>query len=122
MRRILSDGSCAALEPVIRQLVEANVPILVGTDAASPGTAYGASVHGEIEAMVRYGMTPAQALMAATSSPARAFSLNDRGIIEAGRRADLLLVQGNPVRDIQNLRNIVQVWKRGIPVTRTQFD
>jgi imidazolonepropionase-like amidohydrolase len=63
-------------------------------------------------------MTPAQALTAATIAPARAFRLTDRGAIRPGLRADLVLVEGDPTRDILATRRIVAVWKRGIRATR----
>jgi len=63
-------------------------------------------------------MSPAQALTAATAAPARAFRLADRGRIEPGLRADLVLVEGDPTRDILATRRIVAVWKRGVPVER----
>ncbi|HEX6999800.1 MAG TPA: amidohydrolase family protein [Gammaproteobacteria bacterium] len=119
---LTTTGSCASLGPTLRQLADADVPLLAGTDAPTPGTAYGASLHGELEAMVEYGMTPIQALTAATSIPARVFGLNDRGRIESGRRADLLLVEGDPTEDIRATRRIVRVWKSGVPIDRKRFD
>ena len=53
-------------------------------------------MHGEVELLVPAGMTPVQALRAATSVTARRFGLDDRGLITAGRQADLLMVQGDP--------------------------
>jgi len=76
----------------VRQLSRAGVPILAGTDAPNPGTAHGASLHRELELLVSAGLTPTQALAAATSVPARIFGLKDRGRIAPGLRADLLLV------------------------------
>jgi imidazolonepropionase-like amidohydrolase len=104
---------CAGADEAIRKLAKAGVPILTGTDAPAPGTAYGASVHGELELLVRDGLAPAQALAAATSVPARVFRLPDRGRISPGLRADLLLVSGDPTKNILDTRNIVAVWKRG---------
>ena len=65
-------------------------------------------------------MTPLQALAAATSAPARAFRLTDRGCIRPGMRADLLLVEGDPTQDILATRNIVAVWKRGVRIQRSE--
>lgn len=72
--------------------------------------------------MVEYGMSPIEALVAATSAPARAFELNDRGRIESGMRADLLLIEGDPTQTITDTRNIVAVWKRGIAIERQRFE
>jgi imidazolonepropionase-like amidohydrolase len=67
---------------------------------------------------VRDGMTPIQALSAATSVPAHIFRLPDRGVIKPGMRADLVLVQGDPTENILDTRKIVAVSKRGIRVQR----
>ena len=96
----------------------AAVPLLAGTDAPIPGATYGASIHSEMALLVRDGLEPVQALAAATSAPARAFHLDDRGFIRPGMRADLLLVDGNPTTDILATRNILAVWKRGVKVAR----
>lgn len=95
--------------------------MMAGTDAPSPGTAYGASQHGELELLVGAGLTPLQALVAATSAPARAFRLADCGRIGPGLRADLVLVEGDPDRDITATRRIVGVWKRGVAVERVRY-
>jgi imidazolonepropionase-like amidohydrolase len=105
----------------IAQLRAAKVPILAGTDAGNPGTAHGASMHGEMSLLVKAGLTPLEALTAATLTPARAFKLDDRGRIAAGTRADLLLVNGDPTTDIAATRDIVSVWKAGVAVDRAAF-
>ena len=102
----------SAIESV-RRLHAAGVDILAGTDAGNPGTAHGVSLHGELALLVRAGLTPSQALRAATSRPAARFGLKDRGRIAPGLRADLLLVEGDPSKDIQATRRIVTVWKNG---------
>jgi imidazolonepropionase-like amidohydrolase len=75
----------------------------------------------DAQTRVRSGMTPAQALTAATIAPARVFHLTDRGAIRPGLRADLVLVEGDPTRDILATRRIVAVWKRGVRATRFSF-
>ena len=102
----------------VRALHGAGVDILAGTDAGNPGTAHGASMHGELELLVRAGLTPVQALAGATSVPARRFGLQDRGRIAAGMRADLVLVDGDPSQDITATRAIASVWKNGYQVAR----
>ena len=99
-------------------LHEAKVPILAGTDAPNPGTSHGSSLHREVELLVRAGLSPEAALAAATSVPARVFSLKDRGRVAPGLRADLVLVTGDPMRDITATRDIVAIWKRGVRVDR----
>lgn len=103
-------------------LAEAGVPILAGTDAPNPGTAHGASLHGELALLVEAGLTPTAALAAATSVPAHAFGLDDRGRVAAGRRADLVLVAGDPTHDIRRTRHITGIWKAGQPVERRRGD
>ena len=118
MARADSKLSCDAAPQAIRQLVAAKVPILAGTDAPAPGLTYGASLHKELEHLVNAGLTPTAALAAATSAIARAFRMTDRGRIQTGLRADLLLVQGDPTKQIRDTRNIVAIWKTGVPVGR----
>ncbi len=113
--------SYAAAEAAVRQLRAAGVPILAGTDAGNPGTAHGAALHRELELLVRAGLTPPEALAAATSAPAKAFALSDREGVRPGLRADLVLVDGDPTTDITATRNIVSVWKQGVEVDRATF-
>jgi imidazolonepropionase-like amidohydrolase len=115
------DGSTISLDhglAAVRQLRAAGVPILAGTDAPNPGTAHGVSMHRELELLVGAGLTPVEALAAATSVPAKAFALEDRGRVVKGGRADLLLVQGDPTKDISATRDIVSVWKSGVLLKR----
>lgn len=113
-----NDPMMSRLLASVKQLHDAGIEILAGTDAGNPGTAHGASLHGELELLVRAGLTPVQALAAATSLPAKRFGLDDRGRIAPGMRADLLLVDGDPGRDITATRAIAGVWKNGYPVER----
>lgn len=111
----------AAAEEAIRQLKVAGVPILAGTDAPNPGTSHGASIHREMELLVQAGLTPLEALTAATSTPASIFGLTDRGRIAASLHADLVLVDGDPTQDIRATRAIVGVWKRGVAADRASY-
>jgi imidazolonepropionase-like amidohydrolase len=110
-----------AAEAAVRQLEAAKVPLLAGSDAPNPGTAHGLSVHRELELLVKAGLTPLQALTAATSTPARIFGLADRGRIVQGLRADLLLVAGDPTQNILATRDILGIWKEGVPFDRDAF-
>lgn len=109
---------CRGSSEAVRQLINERVPILAGTDAPIPGTTFGASLHGELENYVKLGMTPLHALMSATSVPAHYFHLTDRGFIRTGQRADLLLVDGDPTRDILATRRIAVIFKKGVRVER----
>ncbi len=106
-----------ALETV-RQLRAAGVPILAGSDAPNPGTWHGMSLHRELELLVSAGLSPAEALAAATSAPAKAFGLKDRGRIAPGLRADLVMVKGDPTTDVTASRDILKVWKIGEEIQR----
>jgi imidazolonepropionase-like amidohydrolase len=108
-------------EQAVSQLKAAHVPVLAGTDAPNPGTSHGASIHRELELLVRSGLRPPEALASATSIPAAAFHLDDRGVIAAGKRADLVLVKGDPTQSILATRDIVSVWKLGVEDDRTSY-
>jgi len=111
----------ARAEDNVRRLAAAGVTVLAGTDAPNPGTVFGASLHRELELLVRAGLTPAQALTAATAAPSRVFGLSDRGRIAPGQRADLVLVSGDPLADITATRAIERIWRAGHPCDRTAF-
>lgn len=113
--------TCAEGLAALLQLKTTGVRILAGTDAPNPGTAAGASLHGEMELLVQAGMSPAEALAAATSEPAAVFRLTDRGRIAKGMRADLVLVDGNPTQHIRATRAIVEIWQQGVAVERKVY-
>jgi imidazolonepropionase-like amidohydrolase len=104
-----------------RALHRAGVPILAGTDVLYPPSVHGLSLHTELAALVDAGLTPAEALTAATAAPARAFRLADRGRIAAGMRADLLLVDGDPTRRIAATTQIAGVWRAGTRFDRDRY-
>ncbi|HEX4212168.1 MAG TPA: amidohydrolase family protein [Candidatus Dormibacteraeota bacterium] len=110
-------------------LHRSGVTVLAGTDvsagAASPraplvrGLAgHGIALHHELLLLVEAGLTPAEALAAATSHAARCFGLKDRGRVAPGLRADLLLVDGDPTRDIRATWEIAAVWRDGARLDR----
>lgn len=103
----------AVPKAVTAALDKAGVVILAGTDAGNPGTQYGISMHRELAALVEAGLTPQAALVAATSAPAVSFRLGKRGRIANGYKADLLLVNGNPLADIAATQQIEEIWKDG---------
>jgi imidazolonepropionase-like amidohydrolase len=113
-------ASYAAHDEGVRSLVQAGATLLAGTDAAPVGTpaAFGISIHRELELLTQAGLPPQQVLRAATLGTADAFSLSDRGRIAVGRRADLVMVRGNPLDDITATRDIMQVWRAGVAPRR----
>jgi imidazolonepropionase-like amidohydrolase len=91
-------------------LQRAGVPIVAGTDVGVPGH----TLHRELELYVKAGMTPLQAIAAATITPARVMKLdNEVGTIEAGRRADLIVLDANPLDNISNIRKVRLVMTQG---------
>jgi len=99
-----------ALAATVRLLHQAGVPIVAGTDQAVPGF----SLDREIELYVQAGFTPMEAIQAATLVPARAMGMEkDSGTIEAGKRADVILVDGNPLENISDIRKVSAVFAAG---------
>lgn len=95
---------------VLRALHEAGVPIVAGTDQAIPGH----SLHRELEIYVSAGFTPMEAIQSATIVPARVLHREgELGTLEPGKRADLIIVDGDPLADIRNLRKTVTVVTGG---------
>jgi imidazolonepropionase-like amidohydrolase len=114
-------GALENAREAVRRLHAAGIPILAGTDAHNLGTAHGASLLGELQLLVSSGLTPTEALSSATSVSAAAFGLGDRGQIVPGRRADLVLVAGDPTVRIAEIRNVVAVWKLGVEDDREGY-
>ena len=105
----------------VTALHRAGVTVLVGTDAnqtpAAPASPpMGASLHDELALLVAAGLTPAEALRAATSAAADHFDLSDRGRVAVGLRADLILLERDPTSDIDATHSIRGVWIAGEPV------
>ena len=91
-------------------LHRAGVPIVAGTDVGVPGH----TLHRELELYVKAGMTPLEAIQAATITPARVMKLdNEVGTIAAGQRADLIVLDANPVENISNIRRVRLVVSQG---------
>ncbi|KAJ3952340.1 hypothetical protein N0V92_011228 [Colletotrichum tropicale] len=112
----MSGGNYENATASVRTLYEAGVAICAGTTAnLVPGTQmpFGESLHEELELLVDAGMARLDALRSATCVAATTFRLHDRGIVRTGRRADLLLVDGNPLEDISATRKIKRAWIQG---------
>jgi len=93
----------------------AGIPVVMGTDAGNPLTLHGPAVYAEMEAMRRAGMRPMDVIIASTRNGARVMGREqDFGTVSAGRQADLILVSGDPTRDIANLRRLRWVVRGGV--------
>jgi enamidase len=104
----------------VGELYAAGGRIIVGSDAPINGVLFGAGVHRELELLVDCGLTPKEALRAATSESARALRTGYIGAIEPGRSADLLVVDGDPLQDIKDAQNVVMVFRDGRRVVDCQ--
>lgn len=101
-------------EENVRNLFAAGVPIAVGTDAGIGGAKHGFSTLQEMELLVAAGLTPKAALLAGTANSALALGLaGDRGTIEKGKRADLVLIDGKPWETIVDVHKIDRVFVDG---------
>ncbi|CAG9986784.1 unnamed protein product [Clonostachys byssicola] len=102
----------------VRLLHQAGVPLLAGTDAVGVVTPmisvpFGLTLHWELQNLVVAGLSPLESLRAATVLPALHHRLEDRGAIEHGKRADLVLLNSNPLDDIVNTMDFARVWVAG---------
>jgi imidazolonepropionase-like amidohydrolase len=99
----------------LKRVRDAGIPIAMGTDAGNPLTLHGPSVYAEMEAMQAAGMTPMQVIVASTHGGATAMGVDEEtGTVEKGKSADLLLVAGDPTKDVANLRKVRYVVRGGV--------
>src|SRR5688572_26486364 len=98
----------------LKKLWDAGVKIAFGSDTGPPARFQGFFEHRELELMVQAGLTPAQALQAATSNAAECLGISQNfGTLKKGKRADLILLDADPLEDIRNTRRINKVWIGG---------
>jgi imidazolonepropionase-like amidohydrolase len=103
-------AAVATLLKIIGALKRAGIPIVAGTDVGVPGH----TLHRELELYVKAGLTPLEALQSATLVPARVMKVeNEVGTIEPGKRADILILAGNPLENISNIRKTKFVVAQG---------
>jgi hypothetical protein len=111
------------LERLILAFQKAGVLLLAGTDTPTSAVVPGFSMHDELRDLVNAGLTPFQALQCGTVNPAMVLGYaHDRGTIEQGKRADLVLLRGNPLDDIANSASIVGVVRNGRWLSATQIE
>ena len=106
------------LERSLVKLTAAGAKVVLGADTGLEDHLFGLAEHLELQAMVDAGMTPAQGLMAATSRAAEYLHLDDRGSLAPGKRADLLVLDANPLDDIVNARRISRTFIDGVEIDR----
>lgn len=109
-------------EWLVARMGQAGVPLLAGTDVGVLFSMPGFSLHDELALLVQAGLTPAKALAAATTGPARMLGADTLGRIRAGAVADLVLLEGNPLTDITSTSRIGAVVLRGHLYTRQDLD
>lgn len=113
----------AATQVVVRALALNGVPFLAGTDLGGPLLYPGFSLHDELALLVEAGLSPLQALQAATLNPARYLEATDSlGTVQAGKLADLVLLDANPLEDITHTQQIRAVVLRGRYLDREALD
>ncbi len=99
-------------------MVKAGARLMLGTDAGiSSGYTFGSADHHEMARWVAFGLTPAQAIEAATSRPGEYLDANS-GMLAAGKRADFIVLSRNPLDDIRNTRSIEAVYLGGEKLDR----
>jgi imidazolonepropionase-like amidohydrolase len=104
----------------LAKLNAAGARIVLGADSgAAPDYFHAYNTHRELQLMVEAGMTPAQALTAATATAADFLRLKDHGTLTPGNSADFLVIEGNPLEDIANTRKIAKVFFRGNEIERS---
>jgi len=100
----------------VQKLHEKGILILAGTDPPNFEINYGTDLYSELIDFVNAGLTPIESLKTATSSPAKVFNLTKIGTIESGKLANLILIDGDPTKDITDIRKINGVWQKGTKI------
>ena len=103
----------------VKQLHDAGVPICAGTSANVRDGMYilfRQSMLEELQLLVTAGLSNLEALLAATRAPSTIFKLHDRGSITDGKRADLVLIDGDPIQDLAVLIRVLRVWVAGVEI------
>jgi imidazolonepropionase-like amidohydrolase len=107
------------LQKSVVKLAAADARIILGSDTGLEDHPFGLAEQKELQLMAEAGMTPAQVIVAATSRAAEFLGLSDRGTIAPGKRADLLVLDADPLADIRNTRRIAKLYVAGKEVDRT---
>jgi imidazolonepropionase-like amidohydrolase len=109
----------ARLKENFMKMIQSGARLILGADTGiRPGNAFGSGDHHEIANWVHLGLSPADAIIAATSRPAEALGLTDVGTLAQGKMADFIVLNANPLDDIKNTRQIANVYLRGARLDR----
>jgi imidazolonepropionase-like amidohydrolase len=101
------------------QMIKAGVKLVLATDTGiHPGHTFGSGEHVELARWVQLGLSPADAIVAATKTPAELMGLTDLGTLAAGRRASFIVLDANPLENIRNTRKIADVYLNGVKFDR----
>jgi imidazolonepropionase-like amidohydrolase len=109
------------LQRSLARLAKANAKITLGCDTGLEDYLFGMSEQHELESMVGAGMTPMQVIVAATSRPAEYLKLDKMGVLAAGKEADFLVLDANPLDDITNTRRISKIYLKGAEINRASL-
>ena len=108
---------------IVEQMQRQGVPLMAGTDTGDPFTFPGYELHRELQLLVKAGLTPIEALRAATITPAKYLDADESlGLVAAGKIADLVLLDGDPLKDIRNTMKISGVILGGKYLSRAKLD
>ncbi len=114
--RVAEDYFAIAIENT-RRMHQAGIAVLAGTDAPNQGTAHGISLHDELALLVDSGLSPSEALTAATYLPYSTFNIGERGHLRSGARADFIVLNKDPRTHIKHTQHIRWIVKNGFPAS-----
>lgn len=120
MEKIYPDraGSYDHVSDAVRRMHDAGIRLIFGTDSNMTNKLnfipHGKAAHTEMDLWSEAGFSAAEIIHAFSDKPAEIFGLSDRGVIAPGKRADLILIDGDPTRDISAMHNIEKVWIKGV--------